>query len=169
MKKLITLTLIMLPLALPLFAQDDCKMCGDWQGIYSTTELSTGENAGYRRMVVRIKKTGTTKTIRIKNYAVDNPSDIIYWTDIQVAYCNENTISFKCPVGNEKNWDDYKINGRYVACAYYTCFGSVNYVNDFLSLSYYFHVDYVDKNNNVIKSEDYDQTDLKLFQEDNDW
>lgn len=90
---------MMLPLALPLFAQDDCKLCGTWIGQWTDlliTDPNTDEyTPGTCKMYVQVKKYGQEYKIRIK-YEYPSIDHVRYENDeCSILDIAENSIHFK--------------------------------------------------------------------------
>lgn len=92
MKKKFVLTLMMFLLALHLFAQDDCKMCGTWTGNFKAYTERYNEVVD-NKIVIRVQKYGDTYAVRVKEIDVQS-GDVFYWRTCTVTSHTENNISF---------------------------------------------------------------------------
>lgn len=173
MKKIIALTLIMLPLALPLFAQDDCKMCGTWIGTYSfplPDPDPDGDivNENYK-MFVRVKQYGNNYSIRVKTFPIKETDNIKYWNDCEVTAVSEDVISFSSFVRDSYDWSNSdRKNGRVISKTSYWNICTLTYSNNKLILSQHLHTEYYDQNGTLIGTHNNPLSSISLYQDD-DW
>lgn len=179
MKKLFALTLMMLPLALPLFAQDDCKMCGDWVGVYNGTKPHPTEErlipADYK-LYVRIKRIEDNISVRLKCQLADNSAAAWYMNDWKVSDYSENRIVLVWDGGDDDNggdgWDI--INGKKCAYRRDIIYASLELTKGIL----YFnggtnYGTWYDKYGNVLDTFHFDASiparNVTLYKDDDDW
>lgn len=170
MKKVIALLLILFTFFTTTLAQNDCKMCGDWIGTKAAPSSPRGDMTVHTtKTFVRIKKYEDNYTVRVKNYAIDDPSDIRYWNDCKITSTSANSISFISFVDDEYDWTDTYKKGIKVHKASYHVIGNLTYSEGIVSFSYHMHVSYYNKSNELLDSEDCYYTEIKLYKNEDDW
>ena len=109
MKKVFALVITLCTLTTLSFAQDDCKMCGDWVGVYNGTKLHPTEDrlipADYK-LYVRIKNIEDNITVRLKCQLADNSAAAWYMNEWKVSEYSENRIVLVWDGGDDDNDGD---------------------------------------------------------------
>ena len=153
------------------YAQDNCKMCGDWVGVYESSKMHPTEGRlvpADWKLYIRIKKIDGFYTVRVKTRIADNSGDYFYWPDYTVYQADDNKIFLRYDGG----YDDNNGNG-YGTFAY-----SVDIIH--ISLEYQYGILYLDgkqyvrlydNNDNLIDNKDIKlyKSPIKLYKDDNDW
>lgn len=147
MKKKFVLTLMMFLLALHLFAQDDCKMCGTWTGNFKAYTERYNEVVD-NKIVIRVQKYGDTYAVRVKEIDVQS-GDVFYWRTCTVTSHTDNNISFF--ISEPMKWDEQDYS-YYTYTSYYT----LTYSNGIL---------YYNQNSYVIDEYDKDKKHLGTMNE----
>ena len=90
------------------FAQDGCKLCGDWVGVYEKELGKYDYNedriipASYK-LYVRIKKIDDTYIVRVKERIIDGSTDFNYMPDCIITNSSDNRISWYWDWGDDDN------------------------------------------------------------------
>ena len=91
------------------FAQEDCKMCGDWVGVYESSKMHPTEDRlipADWKMYIRIKKIDGFYNARVKTRIADNSMEYVYWTDWKMYQAYDNKIILRWEVKDDKVYDD---------------------------------------------------------------
>ncbi len=168
------LALIMLQSSLPVFAQDDCKMCGTWTGAYTLPVPAPNPGGGFVyenfKMIVRVKQYGNNFTVRVKTFPIKETDNIEYWNDCDVTKISEENLSFSSFVSDSFDWtiSDRK-NGCVISRASYWKICKLTYHNGRLVLTQYLNAKYYDRNGLLIGTHDNPSSSVSLYQDDDDW
>lgn len=179
MKKTLTLLITLCILTTLSYAQDDCKMCGDWVGVYTGTKIHPTEDrlipADYK-LYVRISIIENNISIRLKYQIVDNSFAAVYMNEWTVSDHSEDRIFLMLDSGNDDNegggWG--LKNGKYCAYRRDVIHASLELKNGILF--FYGGTNYItwyDKNGNVIDTSHHDAIyptrKVTLFKGGDDW
>lgn len=173
MKKILALLSILFTFIVTTLAQNDCKMCGTWNGTYSITfpDPNLDELVDeVRKIIIRIKQYGDDISVRVKNYPVKDPSNVHYWNDCKITNVSENAISFSSFVRDSFDWDSSdRKNGRIINKASYWNICTLSYEKGKLILSEHLYTEYYAKNGDIIGTHNSPISSVSLYQDDDDW
>lgn len=111
MKRLLSLILLCLVIATTSFAQEGCKLCGDWVGVYKQDLGKYDQNedriipADYK-LYVRIKKNDDTYIVRVKYRIADGSMEFNYTPDCIITNSTDTKISWYWDWGDDDNGRD---------------------------------------------------------------
>ena len=179
MRKILLTTMLCLVSFSMTYSQEDCKMCGDWIGIFEGTKPHPTEDrlipADYK-LYIRIKKIDTNLIVRIKYSLADNSTGFSYMNEWKVFDFSEKKITLKWDSGIDDNagqgWGIK--NGkkcayrRDVICASIELQQGVLYFDGGQN-----NVTWYDSNNNIISANAFPNNipakNVTLYKEENDW
>ena len=175
MKKMVSAILLLLSLITPVFAQENCDLCGTW-----TTVVHIGNGIAINNKIyVRINKYGDSYSVRVKEFYTyeDGSTKTYYWQDCVGVNVSENSIQWNNLSHSDSDWNDSdRINGIriYLAKYYHICSATVS--GGVLHFRYTIRGDYYGKSGNIIGNhwnKDYDGNIIwrtyDLFKDDPDW
>ena len=156
------------------FAQNDCKLCGDWMGIYTIQVPDPNPDGGIidedERMYIRIKQLGNEMSVRVKICPVKEPNNVHYWSDCEITNLTDTSISFTSFIKDDYDWNNSdRKNGRVIEKASYYALCCISYYNGKIVMSYHMHVDYYDKYSALIQGRNFGYETITLYQGDDDW
>ena len=185
MKKRILLFVFLLGImTVTCFAQDNCKMCGDWVGTvwksYPHNTKSDGSadwQMGKMIQYIRIKRFGDEYKIRLKHQYVDGDIGTVYNNDeITILNATDTSIYYKTIDYMSCNYDQYD---RITDCSRVEKFFIITYHNGYIhqnltavqALRYDSNKQYVGTTRENLSSwlETFPEYNLDLYKEENDW
>lgn len=111
MKKIFSSFLPLFLFSTMAFTQENCKICGDWVGVYNQ-ELGKYDQtedtfipANYK-LYVRIKKIDGTYIVRVKYQIADGSMAVNYTPDCIITNSTDTKISWHWDWGNDDNGGD---------------------------------------------------------------
>ena len=164
------------------FAQEDCKMCGDWVGTFQESyphDTQSDDDGDWRidkvTMNIRIKKFGNEYKIRQKwTYAGGNIGTVYDNEEMEVITSTDTSVYWKVESPLQAHYDQYnRIKYYDRTVIYYQITFHNGYIHYKLVDSYY--IEY-DKYKNHISTTDFikdknskPRYNLDLYKEDDDW
>ena len=169
MKKLSVLAIFCLLGINITFAQEDCKICGDWKGAYQGPVADGGDHAIYGNIKyqIRIKKFGTDVVVRGKHIYPDGHTS--YDEDNVVLYVDEglNNIVWSRTLDSYNEQDvieGHRYNEEHWSARY-----SAKLSGGRLIVHSWTHVIYTYGNTVVYEQDLKMGSDYTLYREDDDW
>ena len=176
MKKAVCFLILLLATIATQLAAQDCKICGDWIGIYKEQVPERGSDGEidvvdkFVKIYIRINQYGEDLSIRVKTHPEKEPNELRYWSDCVITNKTDNSISFKSIIDDDYDWDSNdRINGHVIYKAVYSGVCFLDFHNGKMELSSRLHVDYYDKANYWIGGEDFKFFPKTTLFQDNDW
>ena len=178
MKRILSLTLLYIAIATTSFAQE-CKMCGDWVGIYESSKPHPTEDRlipADHKLYIRIKKVENNIIVRIKDRVADNSAEFWYMNDWKISDFSDNRIILVWDTGIDDNYGEgWGIkDGRRCAYRRDVVYASIELRQGIL----YFdggtnYVTWYDSNDKIISTFNFPNhvpaKNVTLYKDDDDW
>lgn len=181
MKKITVLLFFFVVTSISVFAQTDCKMCGDWIGSWQEIypyDFESEDDGDWRlgkvTRYIRIRKYGDEYKIRIKSSYVDIGRTVYDEDEFDILNVTDTSIYWKAISAIDVHYDqNNRIKYYDQTIIYYIITYRNGYIHFQMTDSYYLEYD---NNKRLVSTTDFinDQKDkprynLDLFKEDNDW
>ena len=152
---------------------NQCVMCGTWEGIYTFPMPASAPEGGFEdvqfKRIIRIEQYGTDYIVRVKDMPISNPTDVHYWNECYVTYSDDEKIDCSSYVSTDYDWDNTKKNGKVISSAKYEFIFSLLFKAGRIAYVGHLHTTYMDVNGAVICTHDNPTERIPLYNEDDNW